>query len=59
MAAIISVAWPERRIKRLSMKIHPLGDVIPPSLRRAVCSNNYYIGEYKRQYKCIFAYDSY
>jgi hypothetical protein len=28
-------------------------------LRRAVCSNNYYIGEYKRQYKCIFAYDSY
>jgi hypothetical protein len=39
MAVITSVVWPEGRIRRLSLKIHPLGDVIPPSLRRAVCSS--------------------
>jgi hypothetical protein len=37
MAVMTSVVWPKGRIRWLSLKIHPLGDIIPPSLRRAVC----------------------
>jgi hypothetical protein len=39
MAVMTSVAWPKGRIRQLSLKIHPLGDVIPPSLRRVACSS--------------------
>jgi hypothetical protein len=38
MAVMTSVVWPKGRIRWLSLKIHPLRDIIPPSLRRAVCS---------------------
>jgi hypothetical protein len=36
MAVMTSVVWPKGRIRRFSLKIHPLGDITPPSLRRAV-----------------------
>jgi hypothetical protein len=43
MAVMTSIVWPKGRIRRLSLKIHPLGDIIP-SLRRAVCSFGSWFG---------------